>query len=211
MAPLQSGGVMWFDSWMRGDRILVRHLLEEISAVRFSALAIITSCLTACAGQSQADASKLDALARRIDSVEAVVSDLKYRSELSEMMEGWDKIAYLTPGQDGYSVVNSDLGAITVSLANVEAYASGSRVTLSFGNTTSANINGAKAKIEWGAVDTSGVPINESAKSREVKFNETLGRGRWTAVRLVLEGVPPAELGFVRIRDLTHSGIELYR
>jgi hypothetical protein len=96
-------------------------------------------------------------------------------------------------------------------LVNVQPYANGTRVTLRFGNLLSATINGAKAKLEWGSVDAKGSPKNESAQSREVSFTESLRAGAWTNVQVVLEGVPATELGFVRVRDLTHVGINLLR
>jgi hypothetical protein len=120
-------------------------------------------------------------------------------------------MAYLTPGSDGYSVVRTDLGPVTVSLIDVQPYANGSRVTLKIGNTTSATINGAKATLEWGNVDAKGLPNNENAKSRDVSFTESLTRGSWTTVRVVLDRVPPAALGFVRVKNILHTGISLLR
>jgi hypothetical protein len=126
-------------------------------------------------------------------------------------MSKWDRIAYLTPGADGYSVIRSDLGLLTVALKNIAPYANGSRVTLRFGNTTSATINGVKATLEWGSVDEKGHAINATAKSKNVTFNEPLRTGSWTSVAVVLEGVPATNLGFVRVKDLDHTGIRLSR
>jgi uncharacterized protein DUF3251 len=127
------------------------------------------------------------------------------------LTKNWDAIAYLTPGGEGYTVIQTDLGRVTVKLVNVQPYANGSRVTIQFVNLMSATINGAKAQLEWGSVDNKGSPKNESAKSREVKFGEDLRAGAWTNVQVVLEGVPPTDLGFVRVRDFTHAGITLLR
>ena len=93
----------------------------------------------------------------------------------------------------------------------MQPYANGSKVALQFGNLTSATINGAKAKIEWGSVDEKGSPKNEGARSREVTFEKSLSAAAWTTVPIVLEGVPPSELGFVRVREVSHRGISLSR
>ena len=119
--------------------------------------------------------------------------------------------AYLTPGSDGFSSLQTELGRITVSLENVEAYANGSRVTLSFGNPMSATLTGAKATVEWGTVDSSGVPDNASTKSKEITFTQAIRPGSWTNIPLVLEGTPPVSLGFVRVKALSHTGISLLR
>jgi hypothetical protein len=132
-------------------------------------------------------------------------------AKISELTNQVSPVAYLTPGSNGYSVVESDLGRMAVALDNVEAYANGSRVTLRFGNLTSATVNRAKAKIEWGNVDKEGRPQDESARSRELTFPESLRAGAWTNVPVVLEGVQPTELGFVRIRKVGHTGISLSR
>ena len=124
-------------------------------------------------------------------------------------IKDWDKVAYLTPGSDGYAAVKMDLGYLTVNLANIAPYANGSKVSLTFGNLTSATIDGLKATIEWGSVDDKGLPKNEEAKSREIKLTESLFSGAWNKADVVLEGVPPTALGFVRVRDVTHQGIRL--
>jgi hypothetical protein len=120
-----------------------------------------------------------------------------------------DEVAYLTPGEEGYSVVKSDIGAITVSLKDVKPYANGSRITLQFGNILNATITGVKAKLEWGSVDAKGIPKNETQKSREITFSKSLRSGSWTKISVVLERVPPSDLGFVRVRELKHTGIIL--
>ncbi|MBU3055800.1 MAG: DUF3251 domain-containing protein [Pseudomonas indica] len=44
-----------------------------------------------------------------------------------------------------------------------------------------------------------------------MSFAETFRSGAWTNVSVVLEGTPPAELGFVRIRNVSHTGIALIK
>lgn len=155
--------------------------------------------------------SNVSTLESKVASLEKEIADLRQKVELNQMVSGWDKVAYLTPGSDGYSLVKSDLGVLTVGIANIAPYANGSKVTLQFGNLSAATIDGLKAKLEWGAVDKNGTPINESAKSRDVSFNEPLISGSWTNSNVVLEGVPPQELGFVRLRDVGHHGVKLRR
>lgn len=182
--------------------------------MRLVVLGISCSILLAgCSNGRAADeatgraAAELAALKRRVDSLQQRIASL----EIDKWLAATDKIAYLTPGSDGYSVVRSDLGYLTVALNDIAPYANGSRITLQFGNPTSATINGAKAKLDWGRVTTEGITDNVSARSREITFTESLRSGSWTNVRVVLEGVPPQELGFVRVKDVEHTGIRLSR
>jgi hypothetical protein len=122
-----------------------------------------------------------------------------------------DHVAYLTPGSGGYSPVRADIGVLTVDITDIKPYANGSKATLSFGNPLSASINGLKATIEYGKVDEKGAPKNADAKKKAVAFSQSLRAGAWTKVDIVLEGLPPEELGFVRVRDVTHTGISLSR
>jgi hypothetical protein len=152
------------------------------------------------------DVASLEA---RIKKLESTVDSLQSEVEWASTFGKLDQIAYLTPGSDGYSPIKMDLGYLTVSLANIRPYANGSKVALVFGNLTSATVNGLKATIEWGSVDAKGMPQNEAAKSREVKLPEDLLSGAWNKTEVVLEGVLPEALGFVRLRDISHQGIRL--
>jgi hypothetical protein len=122
---------------------------------------------------------------------------------------GWDRVVVLKPGDQGYSTVRYDLGVMTARLEDIKPYANGSKVSIMLGNPSAARINGLKARVEWGAVDKDGFPRNDTGKARQVSFPETLSPGTWTKVEVVLDGFPPAELGFVRLREVGHGGIGL--
>jgi len=175
--------------------------------IQTKTLAIATVFLLAGCGSG----TKVTALEGKVEALEKQVAELQQKVEIQQMVSAWDKVAFLTPGSDGYSVVKSDLGNLTVSIANIQPYANGSKITLLFGNLTAATIDGLKTKLEWGSVDKSGMPNNAEAKSRDVSFNEPLISGSWTKSDVVLEGIPPADLGFVRLRDVGHRGVRLRR
>lgn len=181
--------------------------------IKLRYLLFITSLLLAGCDMTANTAleKRLDAANAQITSLQNNLAAYKQNTDLNELVAKFDKVAYLTPGSDGYSPVKFDLGKLTVQLADVKPYANGSKVTLKFGNILSASINGLKTTIDWGRVDAKGTPMNESAKSKEVIFIETLRAGAWTPVSVVLDGIPPNELGFVRVRDITHTGINLFK
>lgn len=144
-----------------------------------------------------------------IQALQEKVDGLQQQIEIMDFLRNLERVAYLKPGDEGYTVIQSDIGFLTVALEDIKPYANGSKVTLNFGNATAATINGLNARIDWGSVGDDGAPINDKAKSREVKFSETLRAGAWTRANVVLEGIPPTELGFVRLREVGHSGIKL--
>lgn len=149
--------------------------------------------------------SKLYALEVENKDLKQKVLELSTRQEMAD----WDHIALLTPGDTGYIVVKFDLGSMTVRMTDIQPYANGSKVTLVLGNLTFAHVNGVKANLEWGKVTQSGAPDEGSLKAKEVSFAETLRPGAWNNVSVVLDGVPPQDLGFVRLRHISHTGIRL--
>jgi hypothetical protein len=120
-----------------------------------------------------------------------------------------DKVALLRPGDSGYSLVRFDLGVLTVRLADVSSFANSSKILLKIGNILACDITELKVNIEWGQVDEEGNPNNDTSKSKEFSFSEKLQSGSWTNVSVVLDDTPPADLGFVRLRDVSHGGISL--
>jgi hypothetical protein len=173
---------------------------------------IVAGCTNA--QPSNTSTAQIIELREELRVVKEELAQLKKSQEqddVNRIIKDFDKVAYLQAGDSGYSSVRYDLGVLTVQLADVEPYANGSRVVLRFGNPLFTAVNGLKAKIDWGHTNENGAPDNDSARSKDVTLNETLRPGAWTNARIVLEGVPPAQLGFVRLRDITHTGISLNR
>ena len=151
---------------------------------------------------------QMSALEDQINKLEKEVTDLRFLSDLRWKL---NEMAFLKPGDSGYSPLKFDLGVLTVSLDNISPYANGSKITLRFGNILGATISGLKATIEYGPVDENGLPQNDRSLSKEVAFQKTLRPMAWTTVEVVLERCPPSELGFVRLRDVYHTSISLYK
>jgi len=177
-------------------------------------VALVSVLLISCTDpelkkQFNEHANRIDSLESKIKNMEIEIEIISRDRTFDELIKSFDEIAYLTPGADGYSIIKTRLGAITIILKDVRAYANGSRITLQIGNTTSATMTGAKATIQWGSVDNEGFVIQETEREREVTINQDLRSGRWTDVNVVLEGFQPVELGYVRIKDFEHKGIRL--
>jgi hypothetical protein len=168
----------------------------------------LTPAVLGC-NSSNVDSTKplLDSLQEKVASLEHEVEKLK----IASMVRSFENVSYLTPGDTGYSTARFDLGVVLIQLADIKSYANGTKIQLVIGNTLASSITGLKANIEWGKVDEKGLPINESTKSKAVSFSETIRSGAWTNVSLVLDGVPANELGFVRVRDVSHTGVSLVR
>jgi hypothetical protein len=169
------------------------------------ALVFLTGC---------SDPKAVEDLEARVKTLEDASSSTTVRLqslEIDKMLRGFDEIAFLRPSDQGYSTIKIDLGLMTVRLTDVKPYANGSRVTLQFGNISSATIEGLKAKVDWGRVNDEGVAVAEGEKTSEITFEKKFMGSSWTSVPIMLEGIPPAELGYVRVSNVSHSGIMLAR
>ncbi|HVJ37199.1 MAG TPA: DUF3251 domain-containing protein [Stenotrophomonas sp.] len=154
---------------------------------------------------------QITAMTQQIQTLHTQVSQLQADQAVNEVLRSSDQIAFLRPGNDGYSLVRSDLGVLTVTLDDVQPYANGSRILLKFGNPLATTIDGLKVKLQWGSVTANDVPDPEAMREKELTFSQSLPAGAWTSLPVVLEGVPPAALGYVRVAQVAHTGISLRR
>jgi Protein of unknown function (DUF3251) len=110
----------------------------------------------------------------------------------------------LNPGSNDYQVIRHQLGSATLSLNEVKAHDKGSAITLEIGNLISVHITGAAMTI--GYQDPSD-PSVESSLKYDVK--QTLEAGKSTKVTLILEGVNPSAVTYIRVSDFQPRGIRL--
>lgn len=148
-------------------------------------------------------------LNEKVNALEDQLKTIQSEKELDDLIKKGDQVAYLRPGSEGYSVLDFDLGKITVSLENISSYANGSKVQLRFGNISQATLNGVEADIDWGSVDEKGIRNRETERTKEYKFSRNFSSGSWNKVFVILEDIPPSKLGYVRIRNIRHTGISL--
>jgi len=176
---------------------------------------VLVGCglLAGCSSsKQQGHAAELSTIRQELDAMKAELESVKKKQaehDFDNLLKDFDRVAYMRPGDSGYSTVRYDLGTLTVELADIAPYANGSKVRLRFGNPLSSTVTGLKAKLEWGRTDANGSPDNDSRKSKDFTFTEPLRSGAWTMVSVVLDGVPPTDLGFVRVKDVNHTGIRL--
>lgn len=138
------------------------------------------------------------------------IKGLEDRIDRIEKAIGQHDAVTLRPGQAGYGLLATDLGRIAVAIADVQPYASGTRVTLDFGNPTSARLTGMKARVEWGANDSHGLPmVGGNVKSVPFTAPEPLPAGSWRQYQVDLPGVPPTQLGWVRVAGFDSGTVDL--
>ena len=156
-------------------------------------LGILAPALLACPQGTDSAVDRVDALA---DSLAALSDAVGAQVDL-------------TPGDSAYSVLRIDVGSIALTLDAIAPAGAGSRVTVSIGNLTSAVIDGLEATVSWGTGTADGSDAVIQGQSRRVSIAKPFPSGAWTQTSFVLDGVPPAQIGFLRIAEASATGIRL--
>jgi hypothetical protein len=156
-------------------------------------LLLVLPALASCHSRAE---DRLKAMEDRLDRVERTL--------------GQHAAVTLRPGQAGYGLLDTDLGHIAVALADVQPSPKGTRVTLDFGNPTSARFTDMKARIEWGANDSRGLPVvGGGVQSKSFTAPEPLPPGSWRKYDIDLPGVAPTQLGWVRVSGFDSGTVNL--
>jgi Protein of unknown function (DUF3251) len=188
------------------------HRNDNLGAMmKFLMMILMMVLLSGCGVQQDLSELKVKVMVLEIEnkSLKGQIDALNADIAMLKIPSAYDGVAYLSSGSSGYQILKTEIGNITVGLENIEPYANGSKVLLKFGNPTAAEIYQLSATIEWGAVDKDGYPDNENMKRKDVEFVESFRSGAWNSAEVILEGVPPSDLGFVRVKDLKHKQIGL--
>jgi hypothetical protein len=126
----------------------------------------------------------------------------KIRKLRKEVRALKDASVSLTPGSDGYQVIRHHLGTATLSLKDIKVHDKGSAITLEIVNLTSVDLTGAALTI--GHQDPLEPHIERSSK---FDVNQTLPAGKATKATLVLEGINPPAVTYIRVSDFQPKGM----
>lgn len=155
----------------------------------------------------QAADTKIKALQDQAQELRAELHTAQISLGAIQIGKSLEKLAVLTPGADGYSLIKFDHGQLTVKLDDVAAYANGSKVKIRFGNMASADFQGVSGKIIW--AETAKPGQDPITKDKKFTLSKDLKSGGWTIATFVLEEIPPASLDYIRLEELAASGIRL--
>ena len=155
---------------------------------------------------SKNDSNSLINLETEIESLKTRITDLELHKDFDEIIKNADTSVYLTIGSKGYYPIKTSIGFITISIADIKPYASGSKIIFDFGNPTSAGID-FKFKIDYGSLDAKSLPDKKFEKTKDVDVPSRLKPGHWNKVEIILDELPHNKLGYIRIHDLETKSI----
>lgn len=144
----------------------------------------------------------------QIEGLQKRVDELEIKMLSHDLFEHSASEAFIKPSSAGYAVIKLDLGYLTVQVVDATQFANSTKVKIKFGNPLGSTIKGLKGKFEWGTVNEKG-EVKDELGSKEISLNESLSAGAWTTATIVLEGLDVKNFGFLRIKNLSHTGILL--
>lgn len=177
--------------------ILSRHRLISVC------LALAGTTSTGC------DRQRVETLEREVAALKQALDEQQKelqaeRDAVGDLLDAGETVT-LKPTNQRYDAIWHDLGVFAIELIDVTPTDAGSRVRLRVGNVMSGAVNNVEAKIEWGQ-DPDETPAPYSDRR---SLGRVLPQGAWSELSLDLDDVPPPQLGYIRISELTIGSVSL--
>ena len=147
--------------------------------------------------------------ARKGYQIRVLFRDLKGRLDQFEYQQAAEYMVTFTPSSEGYQIIETAMGSLTVDLRGINPYANGVRINLRIGNPLSGSLDGVKFQVSYGEVDERGLPKRTENRTKEVSLEKPLRAGAFNDLRIVLENISPKNLGFVSVGNIQSSAIIL--
>jgi hypothetical protein len=110
---------------------------------------------------------------------------------------------YLLPGSNTPARLNSQLGNLRMSLSNVAAEANGTRATLKIKGESNDPLPAFSGKVEWGRIQGTTDNYQEvNVQNQQIEAPASVLAPSDVTIPLLLPGITPEQLGFVRIHDI---------
>lgn len=153
--------------------------------------------------------NQLDDAHSRIDSLETTVSAL--RANVVDLLasEKRASLAYLSPGDSGFSAVRTPLGVVLFRIHDVQPFASGSRVTLRVANLTGIAFTDMKMRVTYASTDAPSSPDSSAPLSKDHEILGVIPHGVWQFHTITLDGIAPEKLATLDISDVTPQTVYL--
>lgn len=160
-----------------------------------------------CSKNKEPSAAKVEAENSKVTLEEL---DKRIRKlELDNLFKNIDEIAYITISEKKFETVKSSIGTIAFLVDDIKPYGNGSKLKLIIGNPINASLMGVKFNIDYGELDEKNLPIDKSQMTKEVSLTNSLTKGTWNKEEVILGGIQPEKLGYIRIHDFNFSSMSL--
>lgn len=158
--------------------------------------------LAACAPQSEVRQmhSNVSTLNKEMGKLQQETIKITQQNALNARSQSG---VYLLPGANTPARLNSQLGMMKMSLVNVAADATGTLATLQIQGESSTPFPAFTGTVEWGQLQGTTESYQEvNVQNQQFSAPASVLAPSDVAIPLKLNGITPAQLGFVRIHDI---------
>lgn len=138
---------------------------------------------------------------------ESAVSKWKFRGidEHVKVHPDYSTAEFDPAAQEGFQRIDTSMGSVIVRVESVSAAADGSAVDLSIGNLLAADLTGITLSATWGVRMPPGAEGSDfldwygGLAEKKISIDAPLKSGFWNVVKIKLPGMPPSQLGYLRL------------
>lgn len=162
--------------------------------------ALLNGCAAPPSASTRALHGEVGQLNQQVSQLTRQASALEQQNQLnSHSTQG----AWLLPAANTRVELQSLAGPLMLSLTRIEAEASGTRALLTLRAAGDRPLQSLRMQVEWGELDAAtGKPLSAGALSQIIEVRNALLPKSEQPVPLRLSGLPPEQLGYVRIHDV---------
>lgn len=184
-------------------------LAEEFNMKKYIWLFCLTLVLMTCGcSKSKEQEGKVNSNTEQKITIEQLDKRLR-ELELTDIYKDFDKIAFITLSEKKFQTINSSIGAIAFLVEDVKPYANGASIKILIGNPINATLSDVKFKIDFGQLDEKNIPIADNERTKDVILINSLKKGSWNKEEIILGGIQPENLGYIRIHDFSFGAMSL--
>lgn len=201
--------------------MIITRVGRAVAMCMLGAVAVLVSACNAELDSRVAELEeKSEAIFDALDEIRADVREIQVQRTFERLFrERYRQATFDPAGDEGFQRIDTSVGSLAVSIAEVRPVADGSTVVFNVGNLTAANIAGAELQILYGARPPSREDPEyleryeewqASLRERTASVPRHLRSGAWNRVSANLPAVPPAQLGYLEV-SVTADQIMLTR
>jgi len=191
----------WRTATLKSGRTFKEKLVMTKSYLRILLVTSLVS-LSACAQQTEVRQMKSEVGSLNKEMTQLTDQTVKLTQQNALNAKSTTGV-YLLPGSKTPARLNSQLGNLQMSLGSVTPQDNGSRVMLMIKGETNEPLPAFTGKVEWGQIQGTTENYQEvNVQTQQINAPASVLAPSDVSIPLVLSGLSPAQLGFVRIHDI---------
>ena len=198
------------------NKILEVFIMNLKSLITVSIIILMSGCNYSSNKEAKDLTPNIEELEKKLNELETEIAVVKMQSER------YDSAAFDPAQGKGFQRIDTSTGTFLISLQDVTPHLDGVKVKINIGNIQSAEYTGFTVIAEYSKRYPKYIPqkyednkknredYNNSKRTKEEKFTQSLKGGAWNTVQIVLPDIKPVDFGSLYIKINTNT-VKLYQ